>query len=180
MKKVLLITLLLVCTACSGRLKKSENDADPAVGDPLAELQTNVPIYVPSLISAFGTTGNYGGSGFLAFYNGNRYFSGIVKEVSTKRFQMMAVVGTYTETGGIVTTTPKKSTCPSWVAYSRTVNKSMTGNPSSTVVTITTNSTTITLPKLNPAGSAPSGVVLEWGCFDMATGVFTTQAWSNI
>lgn len=180
MRKILLITVSLACLSCSGRFKKSEGDAEPAVGDPLAELQTHVPIYVSSLISAFGTTGNYSGSGFLAFYSGSRYFSGIVKEVSTQHFQMMGVVGTYTEASGIITTNPKKSTCPSWVELSRNVRKTMTGNATNAVITITTDTATLTLPKLNPVVSAPPGVVIEWGCFDRTTGVFTVQAWSNI
>ena len=180
MRRWILITLSLAFVSCSGRLKKSEGDADPAVGDNLTELQGNAPIYVSSLISAFGTTGNYSGSGFLAFYTGNRYFSGIVKEVSTQHYQMMAVVGTYTDANSTVVTTPKRTTCGTWTNQSRSIRKTITGNSSSTVITITTDTAVITLPRLNPAGAAPTGVILEWGCFDTTTAVFTPQAWSNI
>jgi hypothetical protein len=86
-RKCILITLSLAFVACSGRLKKSEGDADPAISDNFAELQSSAPIYVSSLISAFGTTGNYTGSGFLAFYSGSRYLSGVVKEVAAHPFR---------------------------------------------------------------------------------------------
>lgn len=180
MRKYILITLSLAFVACSGRLKKSEGDADPAISDNFAELQSSAPIYVSSLVSAFGTTGNYTGSGFLAFYSGSRYFSGVVKEVAAHHFQIMAVVGTYSDSNGSIVTTPKKATCSSWVALSRNIRKTITGNAGSTVITVTTDTATITLPRLNPAGAAPVGVVLEWGCFDGSTGAFASQAWSNI
>lgn len=180
MKKLFFLIVSLVVFSCNAVKKSDQGDGGSAVNGNLAELQATAPIYVQSMLSAYGTITSNGNDGFVAFYTGNRYFAGVVQQLSANSFQMMATVGTYVESNGVIVTTGRSSTCPSWVATSRNMKRIITGTTSSSSISVKTDIATLVLPRLNMAAALPpTGLVVQWGCFDPTSRVFTAGTWSN-
>jgi hypothetical protein len=177
------ISATVLLAGCGLTKKSDDNGPGPSVQGSanLAELESSSPTAVPSLVSAFGLVDG-SAAGFAAFYSGKRYFSGVVKELSAQSFQVMGIIGTYDDSSGTqIVPSGKRTTCQEFVTAARASGEKsqIVGTVDGQSLTITRGAETVVLQRFTP-GAPTSGIVVEWGCFDLVTGAFTPQGWSDI
>jgi hypothetical protein len=177
--KLAFFACLTLATAC-GRQSDGKNDRTGKAGGhaDLAELQANPPQAVPALISAFGLQeGSVGG--LIAFYTGDRYFSGVAQQLSAAHYRIMATIGYYAEDGRRITTTRKRTTCRSHVV-AHPAAPTIAGSTTSASLVLTSGATSAVATRISVTQPTARGFVVEWGCFDERTGAFVSEAWSDV
>jgi hypothetical protein len=184
MKAILAGFSLLILAVGCGSTNNNRDDAssnrEQGTGNNLnsgdfSELQNNPPTQVASLISAYGYQPTSQAAAFVGFYTGNRYLSGAIQLVGRNVYRMQASAGYYSQGSGIITTTPKKITCPGV-----TPRGAISGSDHADSLVVTVGSTTTVLSKIAVTSPPPNGLVIQWGCFDRTTGAFTQHAWADL
>ena len=152
---------------------KESRDLNPKSQEGFEKFNDKLPTSMPDLIAAYGIEAGSEGA-VLAFYDGNRYFSGFVRRISELRFQIAAAVGLYRQTGNEILATGKKTTCPSTRGNTRIIG--VVGGEN---IVLATTSTSVSLPRIAFPTSSSQGVVVEWGCFD-SNNQFTRHDWTAL
>lgn len=165
MKTTILGIFLAVLVGCGSN--SSDKSSDPT------GIENGNTSRTAEVISSFGMSA--GGSGaFVAFYTGNRYAAGMIRQVSGNRFQAAASTGMYEENGTNIITHGKRTSCPQMVSKGTKI----VGHVSGSSIVLTNSQTTAVLPRTSSV-TLGTGFFVEWGCFDQ-NGNFTQNSWSDI
>lgn len=173
MRYVFLFLFILFIVGCSDKGQTTES---------LSVFESAPPTEVPELIAAYGVAPSKSAAGVVAFYTGNRYFSGVVREISTRHFQIMATIGFYEQPSLEVRTTARRTTCRAAYEKYKTQGRKILGKVGGGTLTVVTEKAAAYLTRFatfSPA-TISSGFIVEFGCFDEATGIFTPEAWTNL
>jgi hypothetical protein len=145
----------------------------------LKALESTPPSQAPTLTAAYGVEDG-GEAGFVAFYSGQRYFSGVVQRLSAVRYRAAGVLGHYEQQGDAIVTHKQRTTCQ-YLSQKYDGKSHAYGTIGDASITVQSETTTLVLARVAASTAAPkNGLVIEWGCFDEQTGEFTPEGWSDV
>lgn len=169
MRVVAVMLFGLFLSGCGDKVGTNDEDFQSLMGAP--------PTESAAVISAFGIGGSRTGA-VVVFFTGQRYFSGIIQQVSELHYRIAGAFGHYEQKGGSIATSQKKTTCRALSAKYKGTSR-VVGRPDGNAIAISSGSITTVMARMAiPTGAPRNGFVVEWGCFD-ESGRFTSEGWSD-
>lgn len=141
-------------------------------------MESNIPSMVPELTDLYGLSVEPNSGAIVAFYTENRYFAGYVKKIASTTYQIMGVVGHYSQDGRKINFKAARVTCRDLL--NRGPSADAQGVVGGREIVVTTGSTSAVYVKQTYRETPANGNILIWGCFDKSGATFTPEAWSDI